>query len=84
MTSDEREQLVLDAKVKLLAERHGKHRVRVDKRQRTPPGFWDTEMPSTMEVEKTRREREVVDREEVRERWREAMREGGLWTFRDE
>lgn len=60
----------------------GKHKAMG--RQRTPPGFWNNDIDSTQELEKQREEGDRIAREEVEERWREAMRPGGLWKFADE
>ncbi|EMC96332.1 hypothetical protein BAUCODRAFT_70304, partial [Baudoinia panamericana UAMH 10762] len=71
------------ARASAFANKYGKHRNAFERRS-TPPGFWRTEMPTTQEVEDDRiRAREVVS-EKVEERWREAMRDGGRWLFRDE
>ena len=63
-------------------QRFGKHKA--PDRQRTPPGFWNVDVDSTQEVQKQREEGEKMAREEVTERWREAMRRGGRWKFADE
>ena len=63
-------------------KRFGKHKA--PDRQRTPPGFWNVDVDSTQEVQKQREEGEKMAREEVTERWREAMRRGGRWKFADE
>ena len=60
----------------------GKHKA-MD-RQRTPPGFWNNDIDSTQDLKKQREEADKIAREEVEERWREAMRPGGLWKFADE
>lgn len=64
------------------AKRFGKHKAA--DRQRTPPGFWNVDVDSTQEIQKQREEGEKMEREEVVERWREAMRPGGRWRFADE
>lgn len=78
-----RQDLVVQAKVKLLANQAGKHR-QAHQRSRTPPGFWRTDFPATQEMEKDREEARKREREAVEERWREAMIEDGRWLFRDE
>lgn len=78
-----REDLVVQAKVKLLANQAGRHR-HAHQRARTPPGFWRTDFPGTQEAAKDREEARKMEREVVEERWMEAMREGGRWLFRDE
>ncbi|KAH7046684.1 DNA repair protein endonuclease SAE2/CtIP C-terminus-domain-containing protein [Macrophomina phaseolina] len=83
MPSAMRDDLVVQAKVKLLASQAGKHR-HAHQRPRTPPGFWRADFPGTQEREKDREEARKREREAVEERWREAMIEGGRWIFRDE
>ena len=63
-------------------KRFGKHKAA--DRQDTPPGFWNVDVDSTQELQKQREEGEKMAREEVAERWREAMRQGGRWKFADE
>ncbi len=82
-TGKERRELLLQARTKQFADRHGKHRNAYERRK-TPPGFWRTDMPSTQELERDREEARRMDRERVEERYREAMRPGGKWIFRDE
>lgn len=79
----EKEELWLEAKTRELANKHGKHRHRFSRRQ-SPPGFWNTDFPSTQEIQKEREEGDKRERRLVEERWREAMRSGGRWLFRDE
>lgn len=82
MSPRSRRELLLDARASELAQTHGKHRQRFQRR-RTPPGFWRAEFPDTQERAEERAEGERMEREVVEGRWREAMR-GGLWVFRDE
>ena len=63
-------------------KQYGKHKA--PDRRRTPPGFWNVDVDSTQELQKQREEAEKIAREEVTERWREAMRPGGRWKFADE
>ncbi|OJD31492.1 dna repair protein sae2 [Diplodia corticola] len=79
----QREDLVVQAKVKLLANQVGRHR-NAHERSRTPPGFWRVDFPGTQEREKDKEEAQRREREVVEERWREAMTEGGRWKFVDE
>ena len=60
----------------------GKHKAA--DRQPTPPGFWNVDVDSTQEIQRQREEGEKLAREEVEERWREAMRPEGRWKFADE
>lgn len=79
----DREDLLIEARARDLANRYAKHR-HAHQRARTPPGFWRTEMPSTQELESDREAAQRVEREMVEERYREAMRPGGIWTWADE
>ncbi|KAI9669968.1 MAG: hypothetical protein M1831_007004 [Alyxoria varia] len=95
----ERREAVLTARVARLAHAHGKHRNRFERR-RTPPGFWETDMPSSQEFRAQREWAVQESRRKVEERWREAVRgdepvgnangaKGGgrgprKWVFRDE
>ena len=63
-------------------KKFGKHKA--IERQRTPPGFWNNDIDSTQDLKQQRDEGERIAREEVEERWREAMRPEGLWKFADE
>jgi hypothetical protein len=83
MTRQEKEELWLEAKTRELANKHGKHRHRFTRRQ-SPPGFWNANFPSTQENQKDRAEGEKREKRMIEERYREAMREGGRWLFRDE
>jgi hypothetical protein len=78
----EKGRLLLDARTRLLADRHAKHRT-VGQRHITPPGFWDIGMPSSQEVENMHVEAAKIDRQIVIDRRAEALR-GGRWLFRDE
>ncbi|KKZ59195.1 hypothetical protein EMCG_05443 [[Emmonsia] crescens] len=83
MTEKELRELLLDARTRHLANQFGKHR-HVHERARSPPGFWRTDMPSTQELERDREEARRTEQEKLAERYREAMRPGGLWRFADE
>lgn len=83
MAPDEREALWLEAKTRELADRHGRCRHRYQ-RMPSPPGFWRTEFPSTQQLEEDRAQGRRMEAEMVQERYREAMRPGGRWLFRDE
>ncbi|KAI5197631.1 SAE2-domain-containing protein [Aureobasidium subglaciale] len=82
-TAEERKRMLIEARAKAFADQHGKHR-EVFQRNRTPPGFWRTEMPSTQEEEQDREEARKMERQKVEERWRDAMRGGSRYMFRDE
>ena len=65
-----------------VGKKYGKHRA-MD-RQRTPPGYWNNEFEGTQEEREQRDEAKRIERIEVEERWREAMRPEGRWKFADE
>ena len=76
--------LLLDtAKANHFANEYGKHR-HVHERPASPPGFWRTEMPTTQELEVDKEKAKAEERRKVEERYKEAMRQGGRWLFRDE
>lgn len=83
MSQAEKETLWIEAKMRELANTSGRHRHRYP-RMSTPPGFWRTDFPSTQEGEEYNEEAAKLEREVIDERYREAMRPGGLWVFRDE
>lgn len=83
MTREERREIWLKAKIQDLANRYGRHRHRFARRP-SPPGYWNPDFPSTQEIEQNKQEAEKLERGVVEERWREAMRGGGRWLFRDE
>ncbi|KAI0514490.1 DNA repair protein endonuclease SAE2/CtIP C-terminus-domain-containing protein [Xylaria bambusicola] len=83
MSKAEKETLWVEAKMRELANASGKHRHRYP-RMPTPPGFWRTDFPSTQEGEEYNEEAAKLELEIIDERYREAMRPGGLWIFRDE
>lgn len=83
MTEDEKRELLLEAKSRYFADKHGRHRQAYERRS-TPPGFWRADMPTTQEVEEDRKAARKMERHKVEEMYREAMRPGGRWTFRDE
>lgn len=83
LSDKDRENLLVEARARALANQYGRHR-HTHQRARSPPGFWRTEMPSTQEIEADREAARKLEREKVEERYREAMRPGGLWTWADE
>ncbi|KAI9716551.1 MAG: hypothetical protein M1812_005282 [Candelaria pacifica] len=83
MEDEERQELLIQAKTKQFADKWGKHRHAYERRT-TPPGFWRTDMPTTQETEQDRLQAKEMERQKVDERYREAMRPGGRWLFRDE
>lgn len=83
MTRDEKEETWLLAKTWELSSKFGRHRQRYT-RMPSPPGFWLVDFPSTQERAEERRQAEEIQKALVNERYREAMRPGGRWLFRDE
>jgi hypothetical protein len=84
MDSNERESLILKAKEQIISERHIRHRIKPNQRGKSPPGYWNVDMPTTQEIEEQREEADRREKVEVEERYREAMRDGGKWIFKDE
>lgn len=83
MSPEERKELVLQARTRELANKHGKHRHAYE-RQTTPPGYWRVDFPTTQEEREDREKAAELERKLVGERWAEAMRKGGRYVFRDE
>jgi hypothetical protein len=83
MTKAERDETLLQAKTRELANRHGKHRHAYERR-RSPPGFWRLDFPSTQEEREDHQKIEQLERDLVAQRYQEAMRPGGAYLFRDE
>jgi hypothetical protein len=83
MSSEERQELVLQARTKKMAKEAGKHREAYERR-RTPPGFWRVDFPTTQEQQEDREQAKEQEKKIVQERWLEAQRKGGKWIFRDE
>lgn len=83
MSKAERDEIILQAKTRNYANANGKHRHAFEKPS-SPPGFWRAEMPSTQEEISDRAKAREKDRAVVEERYREAMRKGGKYLFRDE
>ncbi|PSR97656.1 DNA repair protein endonuclease SAE2/CtIP C-terminus-domain-containing protein [Coniella lustricola] len=83
MSREEKEATWLLAKTWELANKHGRHRQRYS-RMPTPPGFWKVDFPSTQERAEERKQAEKIREALTQVRYREAMRCGGAWLFRDE
>ncbi|OQD80564.1 hypothetical protein PENANT_c034G09301 [Penicillium antarcticum] len=83
LKGQDRENLLVEAQARALANQYGRHR-HTHQRAQSPPGFWRTEMPDTQDEQSDREAAERLEREKVEERYREAMRPGGLWTWADE
>lgn len=80
---NQHKEILIQARAQEFANKHGKHR-KTFERAATPPGFWRTEMPSTQEELEDRKKAEEIERMKVEGMWREAMKGGGRWMFRDE
>jgi hypothetical protein len=83
MTQSERSELVLQARTRQMATKHGKHK-QAYTRATTPPGFWRADFPTTQEQMEDREKAAQMELGIVEERRREALRRGGRWLFRDE
>ena len=83
MSATKKQELLVHAKAKQIADEYGKHR-RIVERGISPPGFWRTDMPTTQENAVDKEAARTAERQQVEERYREAMRTNGRWLFRDE
>ncbi|KKP05863.1 hypothetical protein THAR02_02060 [Trichoderma harzianum] len=83
MTKDERAEMWIEAKTEELANKYGRHRHRFSRMQ-SPPGFWNADFPDTQELAADKEEALRREKRTIAERYREAMRPGGMWLFRDE
>ncbi|KAL8791192.1 MAG: hypothetical protein Q9213_000149 [Squamulea squamosa] len=83
MSREEKAEMLLQAKTKILADHYGKHR-EVYAREPSPVGYWDVDMPNSQEAAEMGRMAEIRTRQKVEERYREAMKQDGMWKFRDE
>jgi hypothetical protein len=83
MSKAEKDETLLQARTRELANKHGKHRHAYERRQ-SPPGFWRLDFPSTQEERDDRRKIEQHEQVLVAQRYGEAMRPGGAYVFRDE
>ena len=83
MSTEERSDLLTEAKVKEFANRFGCHR-QAFSRAREAPGLWNVDFPTTQEEAENRVAADLMEREKVQERYWEATRRGGKWMFADE
>lgn len=83
MTKDERDEMWIEAKTEELANKYGRHRHRFSRMQ-SPPGFWNADFPDTQELAADKEEALRREKRTIADRYREAMRPGGMWLFRDE
>ncbi|KAL8861041.1 MAG: hypothetical protein Q9178_002554 [Gyalolechia marmorata] len=83
MSKEKKAETLLQAKTKILADHYGRHR-EVYAREPSPVGYWDVDMPNSQEAAEIRRMAEIRTRQKVEERYREALKQDGMWKFRDE
>lgn len=83
MSKDDKAEVLLQAKTKILADHYGRHR-EVYVREPSPVGYWDVDMPNSQEAAEQKKMAEIRTRQKVEERYNEAMRKDGAWNFRDE
>ncbi|UKZ91132.1 uncharacterized protein TrAFT101_006127 [Trichoderma asperellum] len=83
MTKAERDETWIEAKTEELANKYGRHRHRFARMQ-SPPGFWNADFPDTQQLAADREEAQKREKRAIADRYREAMRPGGMWLFRDE
>lgn len=83
MTRLEKESVWVDARTWETSNKYGRCRHRFP-RPPTPEQYWSTDFPSTQDRERDKAEGERTERLMVEQRYREAMRKGGRWLFRDE
>ena len=83
MSRAEWKELLLQAQTEKFAKQFGKHRCAAYGRASTPPGFWNTDMPTTQEEVENRKCANEMEREKVGTMYREAMRPNGRYMLRD-
>jgi hypothetical protein len=83
MTRSARENLLHDARLKKMATRMDEART-TTKKPGNGPSYWEVDFPRSQEEEMHRAARLQSLREEVTERFREALGTDGRWQFRDE
>ncbi|TQS36546.1 hypothetical protein Golomagni_03000 [Golovinomyces magnicellulatus] len=83
MSKEDRVELLIQAKTRDLANKHGIHRHAYEG-QETPVGIWRADFPTTQEAFED--DKRVLERTRkiVEKRYAEAMRPGGAYKFRDE
>ena len=82
MKTDEKNEALKRAREKSFADMYGKHR-QLHNRAVSPPGYWETDFPSTQQEAENREAAKAIDKVRIKERYNEAMR-GGMWKFADE
>lgn len=83
MSKAEKQEMYIKAKTWDLANKNGRHRHAYES-MKSPPGFWDTDFPTTQEEQVNRENSKKYYRDLVASRYEQAMRPGGSYIFRDE
>jgi len=83
MSKEQKEELIIQAMTRDMANKYGKHRHAYERRT-SPPGFWRADFPTTQEEREDLAEAIEMERNAVEERYKEAMRPNGRFKFRDE
>ncbi|MCJ1350713.1 MAG: hypothetical protein MMC33_000694 [Icmadophila ericetorum] len=82
LSESERRRLVTNVQARMFGDKYGKHKQ--NQRPTTPPGFWRTDMPTTQEARADREAALLGERQQVKERYLDALQANGRWKFRDE
>ena len=82
LSRSEKQRLVIDVQARMFGDKYGKHKQ--NQRPPTPPGFWRTDMPTTPEAKADREAAVLAERQQVEERYLDALQANGRWRFRDE
>lgn len=83
MNNEERKEVLLQARIRQIANQHGKHRHAYE-RPSTPPGFWRADFPTTQEDAEDQEQADKDYKGQVKQRYDEAMRGDGRYLFKDE
>lgn len=84
LTKIARENLIHEAKVKQIADKHGKMHKTLHQRPKSPPGFWRVDFAGSQEEARDRELARIEQRKEIEQRYNEAMIPNGRWMFADE
>jgi hypothetical protein len=83
MTKNEREEALIQARAREMSNKYGKHRHAYERRT-SPPGYWRSDFPNTQEEVQDRAKAQQLERDQIAQRYKAAMRPGGAYIFRDE
>jgi hypothetical protein len=83
MSKQQKEELIIQAKTRDMANKYGRHRHAYERRT-SPPGFWRADFPTTQEDREDHEKARELEKSAVEERYKEAMRPNGRFLFRDE